>query len=142
MSKRLTPTELQTTRYLHELSADFMRLLSEHFGGETTLNHLRIGNYIGLNSHYLGQPTSNKDIAAALGISRPTVSRIVGDFIDQGWVVEKPHPDDGRRRLLQIAPGHPAADRFEKVFRGRINDLLQRYDRGEVVQVDPSRKSY
>jgi len=138
----LTPEEEETTRFLQALVGEILRLLAEHFQGETTLNHLRIGSYIGLKSLYEGRSTSNKDIAEVLNISRPTVSRIVGDFIDQGWVVEAPNPEDGRARLLRIADDHPLADNFERNFRVLFNDLLDRYDAGKLIKVDPAKKSY
>ncbi|MGI9341774.1 MAG: MarR family winged helix-turn-helix transcriptional regulator [Gammaproteobacteria bacterium] len=138
----LTPLEEETTRYVHRMIGEIMRLLAQHFQGDTTLNHLRIGNFIGLRALYEGRPTNNRDIADSLGISRPTVSRIVSDFIGAGWVVERADPDDGRRRMLTIAPNHPDADRFEKAFRKLLNDLLERYEAGEIVQVDSGKRSF
>lgn len=142
MQKDLNESELATTRYLHRFVGEILRLLSLHFQGQTTLTHLRIGNYIGLMSHYESKPTNNKEISLALGIPRPTVTRIVGDFIEQKWVVEKPDPDDGRKKQLFIAPGHPLADSFEKDFRQLVNELLERFESNKVVVVDAQKKSY
>jgi DNA-binding MarR family transcriptional regulator len=142
VDEKLNVEELQTTHYLHALVGDVLSLLSEHFKGQTTLNDLRIGNYIGLASHYEGRATNNKDISDALGISRPTVSRIVTDFIEQRWVIETPDPDDGRRKQIKISAEHPLADNFEKDFRVLINNLLQLYESRKVTLVDPSKKSF
>ena len=141
-AKELSPTELQTTRYLHGFMLDILNLLAEHFGGQTTLNHLRIGNYIGLRSLHGNRPTNNKEIAEDLALSRATVSRIVSDFVEHGWVVEEPHPEDGRRRQLRITPEHPSADRYERAFRSHLNDLLDRYDSSEIMRVDPGKRSF
>ena len=142
MSSSLSKQELKSTHYLKSFMGDVLNLLSRHFKGETPLNHLEIGNYIGLVSLYEGKPTSNKDIADALGISRSTVSRIVADFIEKGWVIEQSHPEDGRRKMLLIAPGHPLADNFEKEFRVILNDMLERFDSKDIVLVDPAKKSF
>jgi DNA-binding MarR family transcriptional regulator len=111
-----------------------------------------IGNWFGvklagpgtlrLRSQYAGQPTSNAEIAKELKLSRPTVSRIVDDFVRWGWVVERVHPDDGRKRQLVIAPGHRREDEFEKFFRVILNDLIARYGNGELVVVDAEKKSF
>jgi DNA-binding MarR family transcriptional regulator len=142
MDDSLNKKELETTHYLHACIGDILSLLSLHFKGHTTLNDLRIGNFIGLMSHYDTEPTSNKRISAKLGIPRSTVSRIVTDFIEQKWVTEHPHPEDGRKKQLSIATGHPLADNFEKDFRVIINDLLERFESNKIVRVDPSKKSY
>ena len=142
MNKELDDQELQTTHFLHALVGEILQLLAVHFEGQTTINHLRIGNYIGLMTLYENRSTSNKEISDALHIPRSTVTRIVADFIEQKWVVERPDPEDGRKKHLTIVPGHPLADSFEKDFRTLINDLLVRYEASDLVLVDPSKKSY
>lgn len=142
MASGLDKRELETTHFLHAFIGEILRLLSLHFEGQTTINDLRIGNYIGLMSLYEGEPTSNKQISDALGIPRSTVTRIVTDFIEQKWVVEKPHPEDGRKKQLFIVPGHPLADNFESDCRAVINDLLIRFESEKIVLVDPSKKSF
>jgi len=141
-NKALELTEFQTAHEIHAFIGLFLATLAKHFGGETTLNHLRIGSYIGLKSLYVGDATSNKDIAEALGISRPTVSRIVHEFIEQKWVRERPHPEDGRRRIIEIVPGHPASDRFERDFRRLLNRLLKRYEERGIILLDPNKPGF
>lgn len=142
VKSQLSQIELRTTQYLHGFMLDILNLLAQHFGGQTTLNHLRIGNYIGLHSLHNHRPTSNKEIAKDLGLSRATVSRIVGDFIKQGWVIEEAHPDDGRRRQLRIAHELVSADRYERAFRSRVNQLLERYDSEKIIKVDSTKRSF
>jgi DNA-binding MarR family transcriptional regulator len=142
MNSDLTKREQKSTHYLKAFIGDTLQMLSVHFKGETTINHLRIGHYIGFMSLYKGEATSNKDIADALGIPRSTVSRIVGDCIQKGWVIEKPHPEDARKRQLEIIPGHPLADNFEKDFRDRLNQMMQLFQCGKLVPVDPLKKSF
>jgi len=138
----LSAEELRTTRYLHEFMLDILNLLANHFGGQKTLNHLRVGNYIGLYSLHLKRSTSNKDIAANLGLSRATVSRIVSDFVGEGWVTEFEDPDDGRRRKLRITPNHPNADRYEREFRSIVNSLLVEYGAQRISLVDIDKRSF
>ncbi len=141
-NKALARAEFQTAQEIQAFIGLFLGTLAKHFGGETTLNHLRIGSYIGLMSLYVGDATSNKDIAETLGISRPTVSRVVHELIEQKWVRERPHPEDGRRRLIEIVPGHPASDRFERDFRRLLNTLLKRYEERGIIIFDPDKSSF
>lgn len=138
----LSAVERHSTHEIYRFKKEFVDLLAEHFGGHTTLNHLRVGNYIGLRSQYEIEPTSNGQIAQALGLSRATVSRIVSDFIQCGWVRETSHPDDGRKRLLVITPDHQFADRFERAFRRSVNELVDSFVSGKIVMVDPEKKSF
>ena len=124
------------------LQGEILKLLALHFNGETTINQMRIGHYIGLKSLYERSPTSNKDISNALDIPRSTVSRIIADYVEKGWVVEQPDPEDGRRKHLFIPPDHPLADHFEKAFRCLINDLLSDFEAGQIVPVDADREGY
>ena len=126
----------KTTHYLHAFVGDVLSLLSAHFSGQTTLNDLRIGNYIGLISQYEGRPTDNKEISEALKIPRSTVSRIVTAFIEKKWVAEHPHPEDGRKKQLFIVPGHPLADNFENEFRLLLHDLLDHLDSRNIELSD------
>ena len=138
----LSALELESTRRLKGFLADTLHLLSKHFGGESTLNHLEIGNFIGQISHYEHRATSNSEISEALSISRSTVSRIVGDCIEKGWAHERQDPEDGRRRKILMPQEHPDADQFERDFRILVNEILQSYSNKELVQVDPERKSF
>jgi DNA-binding MarR family transcriptional regulator len=142
MKGKLSKQEFRSTHQLKILIGNFLHLLSENFKGDTTLNHLEIGNYIGLMCQYEDQPTSNKDIADALGIPRSTVSRIVADLIARGWVVQVPHPEDGRKKLFVIPHDHPLADAFERKFRKLTNNLFRRYESRKLVMVDPKKKSF
>jgi DNA-binding MarR family transcriptional regulator len=142
MSRRLSKLELRSTENVKSLIGNVLSLLSEHFDGGTTINQLRIGHYIGLMSQYKGTPTSNKNIADALGIPRSTVSRIVAEYIQKGWVIEQSHQEDGRRKELLIVPEHPEGDNFEKDFRGLLNEVVKLFESGEIVRVDASKVGF
>ncbi len=106
-----------TGQEVQELMFEIFNLLAEHFDGDTTLNSLRIGNYIGLKSIYYGVPTNNKDIAATLNISPSTVSRLVTNLMQLGYIGEESHPSDGRVRLVSILQDHPEQQAFESSVR-------------------------
>jgi len=142
MSEKLSNLEFQSTLELKSLLGDILESLSEHFSGDITVNQLRIGHYIGLKSLYLKEPTNNKDISDQLGIPRSTVSRIVGDYLEKGWVVKQKDTDDGRKYILAIPTQHPLSDHFEKEFRRRINELLLQYKKRKVTVVDTKKNGY
>jgi len=142
MAESRSKLERKSALYLKIVIGDIFQALAGDFGGETTINHLRIGHYIGLQSLYNGQPTSNKDIAETLDIPRSTVSRIVADFIDKGWVTEQLDPEDGRRKQLVIPTDHPLADNFERDFRRLIKELLNNVESGKIVPVDSDTEAY
>ncbi|MCK6372088.1 MAG: MarR family transcriptional regulator [Gammaproteobacteria bacterium] len=99
------------------LMGDILEAMSRIFGGDATLNQLRIGNYVGIRSELQGCETSNSEIAEALDIPRSTVSRIITNFIEAGMLVEETNQADGRRRILRIAASHPHKNEFEENLR-------------------------
>ncbi len=142
MVDKLSDLELKSTRNVKIFIGDVLQLLAAHFHGETTINQLRIGHYIGLMSLYNRTATSNKDISKELGIPRSTVSRIVADYVKKGWVHEQPDPEDGRRKQIIIPLGHPLADNYEKEFRKRLNDLIHQHNTENFVLVDPEKDGF
>jgi len=107
---------------VQELMYEIFSLLAEQFDGDTTLNSLRIGNYIGLKSIYYSNPTNNTDIARTLNISPSTVSRLVNNLVSMGYVAEAAHPSDGRVRLISISPDHPEQQGFENGVKQVLNN--------------------
>jgi DNA-binding MarR family transcriptional regulator len=43
------------------------------------------------------------DLAAIIGVSRASMSRIADVMVEGGWVTREPDPDDGRAHLLRIS---------------------------------------
>ena len=107
---------------VQELMYEIFSLLAEQFDGDTTLNSLRIGNYIGLKSIYYSNPTNNTDIARTLNISPSTVSRLVNNLVSMGYVAEAAHPSDGWVRLIGIAPNHPEQQGLENGVKQVLNN--------------------
>jgi DNA-binding MarR family transcriptional regulator len=55
-----------------------------------------------LNQLHLNGNMSVNEVAAALGISHPSVSQTRRSLLDVGLIAEHPDPDDGRRRTLAL----------------------------------------
>lgn len=120
-----------TPRQVQDFMTRVLGLMAQRFRGDATLNHLRIGNYIGLRDLFDGAATTNKEISEALGIPTSTVSRIVTELMKRGYVAETLHADDHRIRLLRIVPGHPLAQGFETELRTLLGELLRHKPPGD-----------
>jgi DNA-binding MarR family transcriptional regulator len=84
-----------------------LNIIAGFHSGETTLNQLRVAQYINWQSGCLGKSPTHRDITEALGIPGPTVTRAIAKFIAIRWLVEKPDPADGRKRISTMNPLHP-----------------------------------
>ncbi len=87
-----------------------LNIIATFHTGETTLNQLRVAQYINWQSGCLGKSPTHREITEALDIPGPTVTRAIAKFIESRWLVEKPDPADGRRRISTINPNHPHRD--------------------------------
>jgi len=76
-------------------------LLAEKFGGDTTLNELRVMNQIIL-CHFKGRCCSVTALHKVTGIPIPTVSRVVAHLQYSGYLVDRRDPDDGRKRIISL----------------------------------------
>jgi DNA-binding MarR family transcriptional regulator len=47
-------------------------------------------------------PTRLTDLAAAEGVTRPTMTRIIDSLDQRGYVTREPDPDDGRAQLVTV----------------------------------------
>jgi hypothetical protein len=112
---------------IQELMVAIFGMLSDHFGGDATINQLRIGSYIGLKALFEDKYTYNRDISLTLGIPPSTVTRIVTELIAQGYVTEEDHPEDGRVRLISMMGDHPLSLNFESELRELVKKLIYDY---------------
>ena len=62
-------------------------------------------------SELFAGPLRQLELVARLGLAKSTVSRVVSNLVDRGWVMREPASDDGRGvRLALTAAGREAAD--------------------------------
>ena len=78
-------------------------VLSEKNGGNTTLNELRVMNQIIL-CHVKGRCCSVTALHKVTRIPIPTVSRVVAHLQYSGYLSDRRDPNDGRKRIISLAP--------------------------------------
>lgn len=98
-----------TPQALVKFTRNLYLLLAEKFGGDTTLNELRVMNQIIL-CHVKGRCCSVTALHKVTGIPIPTVSRVVAHLQYSGYLADRRDPDDGRKRIISLSP--PAADQI------------------------------
>lgn len=101
-----------------EFARNLYSFLAKKFGGDTTLNELRIMNQIIL-CHIKGRCCSVTALHKATGIPIPTVSRSVAHLQYSGYLTDRRDPSDGRKRIISID-----SRAFEQTS-GDIDDMIQ-----------------
>ena len=92
-----------TAQVLVEFTRILYRQLAEKYGGDRTLNELRVLNQIIICS-LKGRTSNVTALHKVTGIPMPTVSRSVAHLQSEGWLSERQDPDDGRKRLICLGP--------------------------------------
>ena len=111
-----------TDQAVMEFSRKLFRSVAETYGGDTTLNELRVMNQI-VVCHLKGRTCHVTALHKVSGIPIPTVSRSVAHLQSEGWLSEKRDPDDGRKRLISL--GSRALDRIYDDISGDIEWLKE-----------------
>ncbi len=115
MSSKITDV---TAQAVVQFTRILLRVLSEKNGGDTTLNELRVMNQIIL-CHVKGRCCSVTALHKVTGIPIPTVSRVVAHLQYSGYLSDRRNPDDGRKRIISLAP------RLLDQTIGEIDNLVQ-----------------
>jgi len=92
-----------TPQAVVEFTRNGLKILSEKYGGDCTLNEARVMIQI-IHCHLKGRPCSVTGLHKATGIPVPTVSRSVANLQSDGWLSEQRDPTDGRKRLISFGP--------------------------------------
>ncbi len=90
-----------TAQVIVEFTRGLYKALAEKYGGDCTLNELRVMNQI-IRCCLQGRSCSVTALHKVTGISKPTVSRSVAHLQSEGWLSDQPDPDDGRRRIISL----------------------------------------
>lgn len=86
-----------------EFTRIIIKALSGRFGGEITLNELRVITQV-VRCHLAGRTCGVTALHRVTGIPIPTVSRSVSHLQSEGWLSDRPDPSDGRKRTIFIGP--------------------------------------
>jgi len=79
------------------------------------------------------EPLSQRELVRALNLEKSTVSRMVVELIDRGWVVRERDVSDARVQLMRRTPaGITASDAIVQARNHRFGELL--------AQIDPTRR--
>ena len=92
-----------TAQAVVEFTRNLLKTLAEQYGGDCTLNELRVMNQI-IRCHLDGRSCCVTDLHKVTGIPIPTVSRSVAHLQSNGWLSSEQDPDDGRRRIISLGP--------------------------------------
>ncbi len=92
-----------TAKAVVEFTRDLCRTAAEKYGGESTLNELRVMNQI-IRCHLEGMTCSVTALHKVTGIPIPTVSRSVANLQREGWLSDRRDPTDGRKRIISLGP--------------------------------------
>ena len=84
------------------------------------------------------EPLSQRELVQALNLEKSTVSRLVVELIDRGWVVRERDTNDARVQLMRrTVAGITASDAIVLARNHRFGELLERIDpirRQQVVE--------
>ena len=91
--------------------------MSKRFGGDCTLNELRVMNAVSVHSFEDGA-CSPTWLARETGIPKSTVSRSLASLVSKGWLIESKDTQDRRRRIIELSDKAKAkrSEDLEAVF--------------------------
>ncbi len=91
-----------TEKTIAEFSRHLFERVARKYGGDCTINELRVMNAAAWYSHNDGQCTPTL-LAQSTGIPKSTVSRSLASLIDKGWLTDEQDPEDRRRRIIRLS---------------------------------------
>ena len=97
-----TPHDI-TPQAVVEFSQKLLRELAEIYGGDCTLNEIRVMNQV-IRCSLEGRTCCVTALHRVTGIPIPTVSRSVTNLQDDGWLSDRRDPADGRKRIISLGP--------------------------------------
>ena len=120
------PTAI-TDQAVIEFSRMLFQSVAEKYGGDTTLNELRVMNQIVI-CDLKGRTCYVTGLHKVTGIPIPTVSRSVAHLQSEGWLSEQQDPNDGRKRIISLGPR--SLDRIYDDIGGDVEWFKEFLERG------------
>lgn len=98
--------------------------IREAFGREMGVTGAQYFVLMAIASHQAGGGIGIRGLADYLHVAPSHATVEVNKLVARGLLAKRPHPKDGRRVVITLAPGGQAALEQVAPFRQRINDLL------------------
>ncbi len=97
-TRSLTLSEKSVT----QVACLLLERMANKFGGDCTLNELRVMNAVSVHSFSDGacSPTM---LSRDTGIPKSTVSRSLASLVSKGWLIEQKDTKDRRRRIIELS---------------------------------------
>ncbi len=113
---------------------EYFRLLAEYLPGSTTLNHIRVLQFIGLSSVDGGIGTTHTEICENLALKPTTVTRAIGQFIEAGVIRKRTGFDDSRQRFLMMSLNYPGLGTLDE----KVEELAKKHFRASQHFATPA----
>lgn len=108
--------------FLSDFVNDYLELVTKHYGGDITVNQIRILHFIARYIAERGDYATHSAICRCLGLPAATVTRAVTTFVEKGVLKEATDPKDARRRCIRFADNHAG-----KEMRTKALELAQKH---------------
>jgi len=80
--------------------------------------------------------TNFRNLAKALGVTPPDITRLVDRLVEQGLVSRREHPDDRRMQLLQVTDkGHSLLSKLREYRTTVLQRILTNLSDGDLLTV-------
>jgi len=90
--------------------------------------------------HFVGRNPAIRvsELLAILKITKQSLSRVLGQLIEQGYITQRPGPTDRRQRLLELTPKGIAFE--DRLSRGQRDRIARAYRAAGAEAVEGFRK--
>ena len=95
--------------YLKEFVSDYLEMVASNYGGDITVNQIRVLHFVSCHIVNGNSYASHGAICRGLGLPAATVTRAVGTFVAKGVLQEETDPKDARRRRISFCEGQPGS---------------------------------
>jgi DNA-binding MarR family transcriptional regulator len=136
MEQLMTRNEVQAQVFQEQLM-QFVRGLGLHRSDATPCGFpVSLAEACALVALTHNEPLSQRELVQALNLEKSTVSRLVVELIDRGWVVRERDAHDARVQLMRRTPaGVTASDAIVQARNQRFGELLGRIEPSRRQQV-------